>query len=429
MTLHKQQFESMKIPEKLEAMKEAWIKQMPLENINAPSENDYQRLIKVLLYLEAHFKFIDEELYPSHIWQESINHFNNIITYGQQYKSSPNEGYLQHANNEADALLKIFHLHNKIATPEIVEAITKSVVKFTETVSEQLKELAGKRVELEKQVTELTQKLTGLDAKSVTTDQTIQNQIQRLEVIISEHQKQFSSAQEQRVKDFSTEQGEQKKSFTKTMETFKTIFTKRVEDEKEIFDKNTQQYKNDSDKLYAEMQETQRKTEKIYGIVGKDSIVGSHKVYADNAKRFAHFLFWLSIFIMVVVSITVIYPLLSIMFSEGKTFKELDWLLLACRIPIASILFLPAFYLANEAKKQREKENRYRELEIKMATIAPYFNEIGNQTQMELPEKEKMKIELAQKLLSPIEEKEDKHVVIPPDVLELIKTIVNLKNK
>ena len=115
-----------------------------------------------------------------------------------------------------------------------------------------------------------------------------------------------------------------------------------------------------------------------------------------------------------------------VMIKGVEAFKSINWLLLVCRIPIAGILFVPAFYLANESKKQREKENRYRELEIKMASIAPYFLGVGDQKAADI---QKAKIDLAQKLLSPIEEKQDNHVVIPPDVLELIKLLVNIKSK
>jgi hypothetical protein len=87
---------------------------------------------------------------------------------------------------------------------------------------------------------------------------------------------------------------------------------------------------------------------------------------------------------------------------------------------------LPAFFLALEGRKQREKENLYRELEIKMAAITPYFLEIGDGVSRDnttLPEKDRVKLELAQKLLSPVKQKSDKNVILPPEIVEILKEV------
>lgn len=97
---------------------------------------------------------------------------------------------------------------------------------------------------------------------------------------------------------------------------------------------------------------------------------------------------------------------------------------------MGGILLLPSFFLANEAKKQRDKENRYRELEIKMAAITPYFLEIGDGASKDnekLPEKDRIRLELAQKLLSPSEHISDKNVIIPSEIVELIKSFLEIR--
>lgn len=71
-------------------------------------------------------------------------------------------------------------------------------------------------------------------------------------------------------------------------------------------------------------------------------------------------------------------------------------------------------------------ENYYRELEIKLAAVSPYFAGISGNQNGDLPEKDRVMMELAKGMLAIREQKEDKHVVLSPDVLELIKTIVPL---
>lgn len=110
--------------------------------------------------------------------------------------------------------------------------------------------------------------------------------------------------------------------------------------------------------------------------------------------------------------------------------ETITWPKFIYRFSMGGILLLPSFFLANEAKKQRDKENRYRELEIKMAAITPYFLEIGDGASKDnekLPEKDRIRLELAQKLLSPSEHISDKNVIIPSEIVELIKSFLEIR--
>lgn len=119
------------------------------------------------------------------------------------------------------------------------------------------------------------------------------------------------------------------------------------------------------------MKETQRKTETIYGLVGKESVVGAQKHYADRARIMAHCLFGIAVTLMTLVAVLVVWPLLRNI-GDAEFFNA-DWGSLAFRIPVVAVLLLPAGYLANEAKKQRKKEDFYRELEVKLSAVAPVF--------------------------------------------------------
>lgn len=183
------------------------------------------------------------------------------------------------------------------------------------------------------------------------------------------------------------------------------------------------------------MEDIKAKIEQIYSIVGQEAIVGSQKAYADKAGIFANRLFFTSIALMLAFAVVVIWPVIEatcnsiIVFDPSKTFSNLNWNILLCRLPIAALLLLPAVYMANESKKQRDKENKYRELEIKMAAIEPYFNNICEKCKdanTQLPEKDAVKLELAKQLLIPTTTSSDKNVIIPTDVSELIENILKV---
>ena len=63
-----------------------------------------------------------------------------------------------------------------------------------------------------------------------------------------------------------------------------------------------------------------------------------------------------------------------------------------------------------------------------MCAIKPYFNDIGNGVceQNSIPEKDRIKLKLAEKLLSPKELKNDDNVVIPKEVVDIIKELLKI---
>jgi hypothetical protein len=84
----------------------------------------------------------------------------------------------------------------------------------------------------------------------------------------------------------------------------------------------------------------------------------------------------------------------------------LDLKLLFNRVLTSFVLLLPSFYLLNESRRQRETENKYREMEIKLAAVEPYFKNIGSgksKEEQSISDRDLAKLELAKRLFSPSE--------------------------
>lgn len=413
MSQYKIQFEQMKFPEEIEAVKKAWSEGLPLEKLQEKQKEDYNRLLKVLLIIEARFNSADPELYPTSIWQNLKNRLTNIRTHGINFRQSKEPGYIQNANNEADALLNEYRVQQCNSSSENTESLSIAVTTFADTVGEQLHELAGKRAAIEKQVADLTQKLTALESKSTTADQTIQNQSQRLDAAIAEHQKQFSAAQEQRSKGFSETQKEQASKFAHFVDASKADYSKSAST---FIDEHATTLKKvdcDAADALKRVSEIEEKVKRIFNVVGNVSISGDYKNTAERERSAADLLRWISFGLMVLMG-----AIGTITFVHSLTHPEVDWKLFGFRLGTTLIIALPALYLAQESAKHRHRENANRKLHLELAAIDAYLEL--------LPDSEKQKIKggLTDKFFGKAEVQSKDDVVTQHQLFNLVADVV-----
>ena len=395
-----------------------------IESILSPedySENDYveyyNKQVSILKILEQRVKSQKNVLYGTSLLNSIVNNVNNLCSYVNSFHQSKNSSYISHINNTLNELLEFISkipVNQKGDTFATLEKIVKDFEDSNLNITNRLRK---ENAELNQQILVLTQNIAKLERK-------IEDKSNQLDGITTTQQQQFSAAQEKRLNDFSNK-----------LDDFSSQFEAQKAEQDKLYNTNFQLLKDGAEKRLSDMEQIQHKIEKIYGIVGKEAVVGSQKKYADNARDFANILFWSSIGLMLVFALVVVWPVLEALcnsifvFDQTKTFANLNWNILLCRLPIAALLLLPAVYMANESKKQRDKENKYRELEIKMAAVEPYFNNISESTkdeQTQIPEKDVVKLELAKALLSPGGNAPDKNVIIPHEISNLIENIVKI---
>ena len=253
-----------------------------------------------------------------------------------------------------------------------------------------------------KQKNEYEQKLNELEKKTESLAANVKQKEKETLGLTSTFQQQFSQAQENRLKEYN----QIKQDFAALNNEHKISIQKIIE----VYQKKTEEAQT----LERQKSETFiKKIEDLYNIAGEKTIRGGYTTYANNAKNFAHVLFVASLLLMVIVGVLVILPLLATIpdFINASGFdtlglweqlKKFNWASLFYRIPVVAILLLPAFYLSKEVNRQREKEATYRELELKLGAIRPFFEHIGNSIAKDetIPQKEIVQFELAKNLLS-----------------------------
>nr|DAQ07803.1 MAG TPA: nucleoporin [Caudoviricetes sp.] len=378
----------------------------------------YNKLIATLKALESRIKVQNPLLFNiPNITNPIQNNLSNLFAYTKSFSDSKNRSYINNINDTLNAIIPAINTLPISLKGETATNLNKILQDFENSNTVIIEQLIKEKDSLETQLTELKTQVATLEKRIETKNTELDN-------ISSNQQNLFSAAQEKRLNDFS----DKIKEFEKTFEKQKT-------DQSNNYSTTFDNLKSEAENKLKLMEEIKAKIEQIYSIVGQEAIVGSQKAYADKAGIFANRLFFTSITLMLAFAVVVIWPVIEatcnsiIVFDPSKTFSNLNWNILLCRLPIAALLLLPAVYMANESKKQRDKENKYRELEIKMAAIEPYFNNICEKCKdanTQLPEKDAVKLELAKQLLIPTTTSSDKNVIIPADVSELIENILKV---
>ena len=325
----------------------------------------YNKLIATLKALESRIKVQNPLLFNiPNITNPIQNNLSNLFAYTKSFSDSKNRSYINNINDTLNAIIPAINTLPISLKGETATNLNKILQDFENSNTVIIEQLIKEKDSLETQLTELKTQVATLEKRIETKNTELDN-------ISSNQQNLFSAAQEKRLNDFS----DKIKEFEKTFEKQKT-------DQSNNYSTTFDNLKSEAENKLKLMEEIKAKIEQIYSIVGQEAIVGSQKAYADKAGIFANRLFFTSITLMLAFAVIVIWPVIEatcnsiIVFDPSKTFSNLNWNILLCRLPIAALLLLPAVYMANESKKQRDKENKYRELEIKMAAIEPYFNNI-----------------------------------------------------
>ena len=381
-----------------------------------------------MLYVSTYLDGLDPDLLPPRDWNRFAIRLSHLVSFAESFKAHRSAGYIYNAGQCLDEILREDVIFRPMAANKrTAKSFNATLSQLLEDVSKQLQTLGGQKTSVISLAEGLKSKFDELERRYASVEQQIAAQIQQ-------HQNQFSQAQESRQNEYSAAQNTRQERFLTAEEDRTKEFSSVVTDLKyrasEVkaelklaFDEMQKRLTEESESLILQMKETQRKTETIYGLVGKESVVGAQKHYADRARIMAHCLFGIAVTLMTFVAVLVVWPLLR---NIGDAeFFNVDWASLAFRIPVVAVMLLPAGYLANEAKKQRKKEDFYRELEVKLSAVAPYFESISANDRSSIPEKERVMIELAREMLTPARQKDDQNVIVPPEVLEIIKAVAN----
>jgi hypothetical protein len=277
-----------------------------------------------------------------------------------------------------------------------------------------LSQLRGEKKKLDKINSSFISDIKSLEARLSTLENNANTIITKLSQVEQQQSTAFTNKQNERDTLFTNAQNKQTSEFAALLTKLKTDNDARLNQE---HDKIAKQY-NELDKSYAnkyqqefdlitnkhsdllsaantlqaEMNTILEKTKELYGWTGEVIVAGTEKKYADACDKNANRFFWVAIALMVIAAGVLIYPIFS-------DFTNFEWANLLHRIPVTTICFIPAIYIASEANRFRKKAHYYRDIEVKLRAINPYMREIENGKTDALPYKDHVKLELIKELM------------------------------
>jgi predicted phage tail protein len=205
-----------------------------------------------------------KSIYSNLLTQQELNnlqtYFKNIITYYNQ-KNYPimTAQYI----NIKDTINKI-----PFATKgETTETLNKIVGDFIQKNNNVISNMENTKKEIEEKYNGLIKKLNILSEQITNKETQVNN-------IIAQFQQQFSTAQEERVKEFSLSQRENREAFN------------NKESERYInFNKEFEGFSSAASAILKDMEDIKDKIESIYGVVGKSTIIGTQREYANEERK------------------------------------------------------------------------------------------------------------------------------------------------
>jgi len=294
---------------------------------------------------------------------------------------------------------------------KIQTEISNEIENFKQKQSDELEKWKEEKEEYEQQLGELKKQNKALN-----------KELENLNTVLSKEQEKTTAL----ITDL-------KENYDTKVASLKETFENSEKEREEKFTNFHAESKEKTDTLLKYMQDKQLDVERLWGIIGKAVVSGSSQNYANKAKNFAHTMMGLSLIIM---SGAIIF--LAYTFYEDVSSPNFNPMSLLYRIPFVFTLFLPAWYCANIASKQRNREFQLRDFEIKTAGLEPFMenmkmvkcNDCAGDDKPN--KKDETKLELVRDIFqNDLNRKkvDDGNIIIPKDMVELLKSCLETWTK
>ncbi len=371
-----------------------------------------------------------------------ININNNIVN----YLNTRNENYKIQANSHIDVIINIMPRLCFNDKETIKESLSVTVGNYKKTLSN----LQAKIKDYETNIANNTEKIKQLNDK-----------IAQQQSIINGFSQQFNDSQlknsttfTEKITEFNEKNADNQEKIKTDWNNTKHGIKREWEEIAEVVDKYAAQkkeewtsIKNEYDSNFddlrnnltdkanitlVEIKKRKQEIEQLYGLVGKTVSCGEYKKYADGETVMIWVLYGLAFLIMLAISGFMAF----IAYQDFKINQTINWLNMLARLPVALILYAPAFYLAMKAKKRHNRQIELRDFEIKISSIDPYLKNIDLvESEREIEENNEkvsakdIKLELAKEFFSRKKTtKKDENIIIPKEVIDIIGQISKICN-
>jgi hypothetical protein len=207
--------------------------------------------------------------------------------------------------------------------------------------------------------TQQEQAASALDARITALTASVEQQVTRLETALQEQGARFDEAQESRRAEFSQQVKEHEAAASASL----TKVTSAAETRAAEFDASAKQ-------RLEELDRHQAKAEDILGAIARSGMATGYQTYADEegrvADRYRKYTIWSAAAVIAVL----LWAVLHAAYGEPSTQEVL------AKSGVSIALFGLAGYMARQSGNHRDAAQRARNIQLALASIGPYLNEL-----------------------------------------------------
>ena len=385
------------------------------EGVDAATLDGLNRLKMVLAFIGQRLEGAEPNLIQLGPLDNISSYIQSATTEVQAFIANGTAGHITNANSHGDnALGSLVLLNVPIVTTDLV-ALREAAETYRSVIERNLGSLNATFAQTRTDIESLRSRLA-----EVTTDVTTEKQ--RLTILASEHQAQFSAAQELRSRDHTTDQQGRQEKFTELLAGYSQKLSEQTIEagkqreallkEHEVdLSKLSEEYRDKAKNLLKEITDYKAQVEKLVGIIGDLGVTSGYQKTAKQAR-------WTS---MVWQGIAV-SALVVIIFIAFKAFLpvvqgEFTWEGFAGRIFLSVTVGLLAAYAISQADKHQQVERRSRKIALELEAIGPYLADLPKDKQ------EDFKLKIGERSFGMTQDLIDQHSVkSPKSVMDLLKS-------
>lgn len=353
--------------------------------------------IEMVGRISTTFEFLKETFDKADPWLISTNTLANmnssitqILNELTSFSNDRNQQRLTNILSQLEALLPYFPQVLVTKSPEEIEGIRSSVIKFRQSVGQYLSHL-------EKDINETSTAFNKNKEKLNDFANSIESQKSRIDSIVSDFQNQFLQGQTQRTEEFNVFLKRVEEDFKGVYNANINTFDQMISTQQESFDNlnngfeqqvDTQQKSFDNliddlkTKFQTELDQIHamnKEAEKIVGIISMKGLAHGYQKIANDEGKKAHWWNLGSIGSMIAV---IVFGVFFLLMHEGS----FDWTTLVSRIVLTGVGLTLFTYCAKQAKNHRNEERRNRKIELELASLDPYIKDLDTDKQKEVKE-------------------------------------------
>lgn len=299
------------------------------------------------------------------------NALQNALAEVQTFIADGSTGHITNANSHADTALAHVSQVPVPFTPDELSALRDAAVSYRTSLEEQLQQTRISSQSLRSETDGLRNRLTELAGELVA-------ERQRVSQLTSDHQAQFSTAQETRSREFTDAQASRQDKFAAVTSDYTQRLTEQNADftrQKEVAVRQYQDdvaalkkdYADSAKNILEQMDEQRRQVEKLVGVIGNLGVTSGY-LKAANQARVAMWV-WQGITVLAMGGLIAVAYKAFIPIVQGS----FTWEGLTGRVFLSLTVGVLAAYAASQADKFLEIERRNRKLALELEAIGPYL--------------------------------------------------------